>query len=95
MAPKLTDLASVTAPVLIAKDAVKTMAYTGAWGSPSQPNTYRLERGFPFNRGGQTVAVVPQFRALSIYASTAQPSGLTSFTSTTTKVTVKYPKAAK
>lgn len=44
--------------------AIYNLAYGSSSGVVDTPYTYRIERGFPFNRAGQTVTVASQFQTL-------------------------------
>lgn len=51
----------------------RTMAYGSGQAAPNAhivSQLHRLRRGFPFQRAGNSVAPIPQFKALTIYSHT-------------------------
>jgi hypothetical protein len=96
-----TDLGQKTVPVAPSKqwssdqptNTIKHLMYGGGFGTSSTP-TYRTERGFPFQRGGKTIAAVPQFKGLNLFAHTTA-SALNSFAITTPTITITWPTKIK
>lgn len=73
----------------------KRMAYGGNPDATALDagRLYRLERGFPYYRGGSVVFATPQFKALTLYSPTSKTAQVPS--ANTQSSSIAYPVKTK
>ena len=78
----------------MAKQLTKQLAYHIETVQDLHYSVYRVSRGFPFQRAGQPVVAIPQFKGLRIF-SQAPNNALSSFGTASPTVRIAWPSRGK